>query len=295
MLTSVDTAWTPRETAYLLDLCKEYDLRWLVIQDRYEYEPEEKEPPSIRTLEDLKERYYFCCRKLMDLRREEGTVEWTARELELYNAMNFDKEKELFRKQYLERLLSRSPAEVAEEERLILEYRKLQESSKKLVQERHDLLRLLESPQTSSSFAQFQTSQGLSQLAANILANDKNRRRKTGPEAATEAAAQQTLQKGAAASHGNSHGNAQHSQAAAAHSHDSKSAQSANSPATATKTSKADLAQSATAKRVAKRVPPGQGMHRFHLCLWLRIELTFITRAFVRHLLPRPTYSRCIP
>ncbi|KAK7207806.1 SWR1-complex protein 4 [Myxozyma melibiosi] len=255
-----DTAWTPRETAYLFDLCREYDLRWLVIQDRYEYQPEEKEPPSIRTLEDLKERYYFCCRKLMDLRREEGTMEWTPRELELYNAMSFNKDKEMARKQYLERLLSRSPAEVAEEERLILEYRKLQESSKKLVQERQDLLHLLESPQTSSSFAQFQSSQGLSQLAANILANDKNRRRKAVPESAEAAAQQPATQKGAPG-HGSAHGNAGGHGQQPAHAHDAKASSSTqhNSPAAATtKVSKADLVQSATAKKVAKRVAPGE-------------------------------------
>ncbi|KAK9246116.1 hypothetical protein V1506DRAFT_536308 [Lipomyces tetrasporus] len=262
-----DTAWTPRETAYLFDLCREYDLRWLVIQDRYEYEPEENEPPSIRTLEDLKERYYFCCRKLMELRRDASGVDWTPRDLEQYNAMNFNKDKEVMRKQYLERLLSRSPAEIAEEERLILEYRRLQESSKKLVQDRKELLRLLESPQTANSFAQHQTPQGLSQLAGNILASDKNKRRKGMPDTAVQVAGTPGS-RGApgtpsAGAHPQAVGQAQQPQAAGGQNgvHGTKQTQpqTGRGPAPAAPAvSKAELAQSATAKKVAKRVPPGE-------------------------------------
>ncbi|KAK9466284.1 hypothetical protein V1512DRAFT_264282 [Lipomyces arxii] len=258
-----DGGWTPQETKYLFDMCREYDLRWLVVQDRYEYQHEEDEPPSIRTLEDLKERYYNCCRKLMELRRESANTSWNAREQEVYNSMNFNKEKEIMRKQYLEKLLSRSPAEIAEEERLILEYRKLQESSKKLVQERKELLHLLESPQTSQSFAQFQTSQGLSQLAANILASDKNRRRKYMPEGAT-GAAQAGQRPGSAAPMG-ANGQAAVTVAAqaSAHAHGHKLAagQAARGSSVQSQTpavSKAELIQNATAKKVARRVPPGE-------------------------------------
>lgn len=34
-----DPDWTPHETAYLFSLLKEYDLRFLVVADRYEYQP----------------------------------------------------------------------------------------------------------------------------------------------------------------------------------------------------------------------------------------------------------------
>ncbi|KAK9459419.1 uncharacterized protein V1516DRAFT_679861, partial [Lipomyces oligophaga] len=275
-----DAAWTPRETAYLFELCREYDLRWLVINDRYDYFPEEDEPRSLRTLEDLKERYYFCCRTLLELRRDNRTMTWTARDIERYNAMDFNKEKEVIRKQHLERLLSRSPAEIAEEEKLILEYRKLQESSKKLVQERQDLLRLLESPQTSASFAQFQSSQGLSQLATNILAADKNRRRKNVSETGPAGATVSTTPVSAAGPNTNgqhqgqqlhqsktNQANAQMSPSAQAAAHDSKGqhAQHRNSHQPAASSSsgrqaetKAEMIQSAIAKRVAKRVSQGE-------------------------------------
>ncbi|KAK9483054.1 hypothetical protein V1527DRAFT_474338 [Lipomyces starkeyi] len=259
-----DTAWTPRETEYLFDLCREYDLRWLVVQDRYDYEPEENEPPSIRTLEDLKERYYFCCRKLMELRRDASGVDWTQRDLELYNAMNFNKDKEIMRKQYLERLLSRSPAEIAEEERLILEYRRLQESSKKLVQDREELLRLLESPQTANSFAQYQSPQGLSQLAGNILASDKNRRRKGVPEPAAQGGPVARAVPGTPNSgvHAQALAQAQQAHVAGVQNgvHGTKQTPQAGRPSSqaAPAVSKAELVQSATAKKVVKRVPPGE-------------------------------------
>ncbi|KAK9447528.1 uncharacterized protein V1518DRAFT_407051 [Limtongia smithiae] len=261
-----DTAWTPRETEYLFGLCREYDLRWLVLQDRYEYEPEENEPPSMRTLEDLKDRYYDCCRKLMDFRRESGVMEWTAQDLELYNAMSFKKDKEIARKEYLERLLSRTPSEIAEEEKLILEYRRLQDASKKLVEDRQNLLRLLESPQTSSTFAPFQSSQGLSQLAANILAAEKSRRRKNVAEmpatgiqqqAAKALGHSQTTAAQASAQVQAGFANAAYTKQQHGTAPSSLSASSGSKQQSAP-VSKVELAQNIAQKKVAKRVPPGK-------------------------------------
>jgi DNA methyltransferase 1-associated protein 1 len=44
-----DTNWTKEETDQLWRLCKEFDLRFIVIADRFE---------GNKTIEDLKERYY---------------------------------------------------------------------------------------------------------------------------------------------------------------------------------------------------------------------------------------------
>lgn len=41
--------WTKEETDQLFDLCERFDLRFIVIADRF---------PSSRTVEELKERYY---------------------------------------------------------------------------------------------------------------------------------------------------------------------------------------------------------------------------------------------
>ncbi|KAI7824741.1 hypothetical protein BC939DRAFT_449916 [Gamsiella multidivaricata] len=38
-----DPDWTLEETSYLWDLCRRFDLRWVVIQDRYEWPPQEQD------------------------------------------------------------------------------------------------------------------------------------------------------------------------------------------------------------------------------------------------------------
>lgn len=47
--------WTKEETDQLFDLCERFDLRFIVIADRF---------PSSRTVEELKDRYYngICIR-----------------------------------------------------------------------------------------------------------------------------------------------------------------------------------------------------------------------------------------
>lgn len=41
--------WTKEETDQLFDLCQRFDLRFIVVADRF---------PSSRTVEELKDRYY---------------------------------------------------------------------------------------------------------------------------------------------------------------------------------------------------------------------------------------------
>lgn len=59
-LESLDSSWTWDETRYLWDLCRRFDLRFIVIHDAYD----EK---NRRTLEDLKKRYYSVCRKILEV------------------------------------------------------------------------------------------------------------------------------------------------------------------------------------------------------------------------------------
>ncbi|AOW03853.1 SWR1-complex protein 4 [Yarrowia lipolytica] len=212
--------WTLEETRYLMHLCSEFDLRWPVIHDRWEWQTdqdvtmatgetkgaegteskvkeedkdvemadvkEEKEnkdesnkeksekkesaPPdgTARTVEDLKERFYNVV-SAMSKHPEKYTAEG-------YNmtTVKFPRDMEIKRKQYLERLLARSPAEIAEEEALILKSRKLELSATKMLQERQELLKLLDAPQPTSSVAQFQTSQGLAHLTSTL--NDKSKK-----------------------------------------------------------------------------------------------------------------------
>ena len=58
-----DDNWTKQETDHLFDLCRQFDLRFVVIQDHWD-----KEKFSPRSVEDLKERYYNICNVLTKVR-----------------------------------------------------------------------------------------------------------------------------------------------------------------------------------------------------------------------------------
>jgi DNA methyltransferase 1-associated protein 1 len=79
----LDPDWTKEETEYLWSLCADFDLRWIVIADRYEWEGKE------RMMEDLKDRYYSGVRKILASRTPENLM--TSAQLEEYNAYKFDK------------------------------------------------------------------------------------------------------------------------------------------------------------------------------------------------------------
>lgn len=196
-----DDEWSYEETKYLFYLCDVYELRWVVIHDRYHFprqkllkdenvkvEGEAKEnavaeipKPVTRTIEDLKARFYDIGQRLIKLKQQRGEHIGAAEE-ELYKQMKFNKENEIKRKQHLERLLSRNPAEIAEEEALVLESRKLEAAAELMLKERAEILRLLDAPNCNNSkIAQYQTSQGLAQLTNTLLLSDKNKKRKDTP------------------------------------------------------------------------------------------------------------------
>jgi DNA methyltransferase 1-associated protein 1 len=48
----VDPNWTAHETTYLFDMLRTYDLRFIVVADRYEYQaPQSQDPPRSRSVE----------------------------------------------------------------------------------------------------------------------------------------------------------------------------------------------------------------------------------------------------
>ncbi|ODV94132.1 hypothetical protein PACTADRAFT_4086 [Pachysolen tannophilus NRRL Y-2460] len=162
-----DDDWSYEETKYLFELCSDYDLRWIVIHDRYQFDD--------RSIEDLKERFYKVSEKLLsssDIIPDEKTRN-------IINSLqSFDKQKEIERKEYLVKLLKRSPAEIAEEESLVIESRKFELAAKKMLTERASLLRILDSPQATASIQQYQTSHGLTQLYNALMISDKHKKRK---------------------------------------------------------------------------------------------------------------------
>lgn len=170
------------ETVYLFDLCKAFELKWYIIADRYSY-------PIKRSQEDLKEHYYRVCYKILE-------PESNTNPNLLESLKSFSKTKEVERKHYLENLLKRTPAEIAEEESLVIEARRFELAAKKMLVERSYLLNLLDSPQTSQSVQQYQSSQGLATLYSNLMIIDKHQKKRQ----------QQQLQKQAANANGSSSG-----------------------------------------------------------------------------------------
>uniref|UniRef100_A0A7N6B011 DNA methyltransferase 1-associated protein 1 n=1 Tax=Anabas testudineus TaxID=64144 RepID=A0A7N6B011_ANATE len=131
-----DDGWTKAETDHLFDLCKRFDLRFIVVHDRYDHQQYRK-----RSVEDLKERYYSICGKLTKVRAASGT------EPKIYI---FDAGHERRRKEQLEKLFNRTPEQVAEEEYLIQELRKIENRKKEREKKAQDLQKLIKAADTTT-------------------------------------------------------------------------------------------------------------------------------------------------
>uniref|UniRef100_A0A672YX95 DNA methyltransferase 1-associated protein 1 n=1 Tax=Sphaeramia orbicularis TaxID=375764 RepID=A0A672YX95_9TELE len=131
-----DDGWTKAETDHLFDLCKRFDLRFIVVHDRYDHQQYRK-----RSVEDLKERYYNICGKLTKVRAASGT------EPKIYV---FDAGHERRRKEQLEKLFNRTPEQVAEEEYLIQELRKIETRKKEREKKTQDIQKLIKAADTTT-------------------------------------------------------------------------------------------------------------------------------------------------
>lgn len=185
--------WTKEETDYLLSLAKDFDLRWPIIWDRYEYVPpatngeegadgdETKAiipAPKERSLEDLKARYYDVAAKMMAVQKPEQYM--TDAEKNLYNIMcKYDSGVETARKNYAAGFLQRSRDEAKEEESLLIEVRRIMARNERFNEERRELYRRLDYPTTDQDISSFKSSAGLQSLLQNLLAADKTKKRRS--------------------------------------------------------------------------------------------------------------------
>ncbi|KJA29863.1 hypothetical protein HYPSUDRAFT_60712 [Hypholoma sublateritium FD-334 SS-4] len=130
-----DNEWTKEETDYLFSVVQDFDSRWYIIYDRYAY------PNGLtRSLEDLKDRYYSVCRKLVRNRPWAGDEAGRA---QLLSSFQFDKDREITRKKYILSLENRTPDQIAEEEALYVEVKRLEHNERKFKKDRENLLRIL--------------------------------------------------------------------------------------------------------------------------------------------------------
>ncbi|KAI8927678.1 hypothetical protein BC831DRAFT_451797 [Entophlyctis helioformis] len=127
-----DPSWTREETDHLFQLCRDYELRFFVIADRYEQ-------AVSRSLEDLKDRYYSVCRALILVRH--GIQDIQSKQQSAKFA--YDRAREEERKRLLLQLYDRSPAQVEEEERLMHELKKRELREDRWMKDREAILRSL--------------------------------------------------------------------------------------------------------------------------------------------------------
>ncbi|PBP21750.1 SWR1-complex protein 4 [Diplocarpon rosae] len=191
--------WSKHETDYLLAIVQEFDLRWPVIWDRYDYQPPAPQmeaesaevamvsPPKVRTMEDMKHRYYVVAATMMKINTKVEVMNHAEFDL-LERMQKFDPIKEMDRKKFAEAAFSRTKEEAIEEESLLLELKRILARSEKLGDERRELYHLLEAPASTSNVSMYSSSQNLHGLFQQLMNVDKTKKRKSIMDAGTSPA-----------------------------------------------------------------------------------------------------------
>ncbi|KAF3962311.1 hypothetical protein ACB098_10G067200 [Castanea mollissima] len=110
-----DPGWTKEETDQLFDLCQQFDLRFIVIADRFS---------SSRTVEELKDRYYSVCRAIVVARAPAlGDSSGTPLVKEPYNVSQ-----EIERKRALSMVLSQTKHQERKDAEVLAEAKRITES-----------------------------------------------------------------------------------------------------------------------------------------------------------------------
>ncbi|XP_056171134.1 SWR1-complex protein 4-like isoform X2 [Syzygium oleosum] len=109
-----DPTWTKEETDQLFDLCERFDLRFIVIADRF---------PSSRTVEELKDRYYSVSRALLSARAAPGDIANDPLVKEPYNMSQ-----EVERKRALSMVLSQTKHQERKDTEVLAEAKRITES-----------------------------------------------------------------------------------------------------------------------------------------------------------------------
>ncbi|XP_027352774.1 SWR1-complex protein 4-like isoform X2 [Abrus precatorius] len=110
-----DPMWTKEETNQLFDLCERFDLRLVIIADRF---------PSSRTVEELKDRYYSVSRAILIVRApSSGDVAAHPLVKEPYNVSQ-----EMERKRALSMVLSQTRQQERRDEEVLVEAKRIAES-----------------------------------------------------------------------------------------------------------------------------------------------------------------------
>lgn len=128
--------WTKEETDYLLDMCTRFDLRFVVIHDRWD----RRRFPVARTVEDFKERYYFVYNQLAKARAF----------MEPPKCKEYDAQHERKRKQQLTNLFNRTQEQIEEEENLVSELKKIEQRKRERERKTQDLQKIMDAAERSA-------------------------------------------------------------------------------------------------------------------------------------------------
>lgn len=184
--------WTREETDYLMTLCRDFNLRFILIADRYDPQDIKGEGPyPDRSMEAVKQRYYAIAAKMMESVTPPNNM--TADEFRTWETMrNFDIKQEISRKANAEKLFERTKEEAEEEKLLLEELARITKNEEEFITLRKDLYSRLESAPAirrtqggeEQPTAMYQTSQGLSMLLQSLLAKERKLKRPTNPNEA---------------------------------------------------------------------------------------------------------------
>ncbi|CAH0552086.1 unnamed protein product [Brassicogethes aeneus] len=121
-------SWSKEETDHLMDLARRYDLRFIVMADRFDSDKFSK-----RSVEDIKDRYYKICGILNKTLQINGE-----RKIYMYDA-----DHERRRKEQLKKLYERKPEQMEEEQFLLGELKKIEARKKERERKTQDLQKLI--------------------------------------------------------------------------------------------------------------------------------------------------------
>ncbi|KOB74181.1 DNA methyltransferase 1-associated protein 1 [Operophtera brumata] len=129
--------WSQAETDHLMDLCQRFDLRFILINDRWD-----RAAFRDRSVEDLKERYYGICATLSKVKTNpwSNTVTVVNGEKRIYH---YDAEHERKRKEQLRRLFDRTQEQIEEEQMLLTELKKIEARKRERERKTQDLQKLI--------------------------------------------------------------------------------------------------------------------------------------------------------
>lgn len=118
-------------------MCRRYDLRFIVVHDRWD----RSSFPNARTVEDLKERYFNVVNNLTKIRTPAGQEP---------KIKYFDVDHERRRKEQLAKLYDRTAEQVEEEQKLLEELRRIEMRKKEREKKTQDLQKLITAADKSS-------------------------------------------------------------------------------------------------------------------------------------------------